>query len=155
MRKDYPELILDGDECVKAYGVFDFCKRVKIRGNDQLLSNRFHDNILGENKEQKMTRYYISNQGVQLIKQMPPLKTKIGDMDKYIKEYPNEPYMFDINEFKVVPKRRNELEAGLYSTVFNKYVSMSYDQYNINESYYISEAYKVIDVIKPRKNGRI
>ena len=145
--KNYPELILDGEECLQSYGIYDYCKRVKIQGKDTLVSNKFHENVADEKVEQKMTRYYISNKGVQLIKKMPPLATKKGELDKYQEEYPNQTMLWDIDEFKVIPDRRNQVEAGVYTTVFNKYKTKEFSEYNINTSYYIDECYKIINAI--------
>ena len=94
-----------------------------------------------------MTRYYISNKGVQLIKKMPPLATKKGELDKYQEEYPNQTMLWDIDELKVIPDRRNQVEAGVYTTVFNKYKAKEFSEYNINTSYYIDECYKIINAI--------
>ena len=148
VRKNYPELILDGEECLQSYGIYDYCKRVKIQGKDTLVSNKFHENVADEKVEQKMTRYYISNKGVQLIKKMPPLATKKGELDKYQEEYPNQTMLWDIDELKVIPDRRNQVEAGVYTTVFNKYKTKEFSEYNINTSYYIDECYKIINAIK-------
>ena len=42
----------------------------------------------------------------------------------------------DIDELKVIPDRRNQVEAGVYTTVFNKYKTKEFSEYNINTSYY-------------------
>jgi len=146
-RTSYPELILDGDEPVQAYGIFDYCKRVKIKGKDRLTSNQYHINIVEEKPEQKMTRYYISNKGSQLIKIMPPLKSRKGEMDKYKIAIPNQLEVFDIDDYKEIPERRNEIEAGELSTVFNKFKKKEFEEYDVKDIYYIDECYKVIDSI--------
>lgn len=146
-RKKYPELILDGENPIEGYGIYDFCKRVKIQGKDTLVSNEFHKNKDGEIVQQKMTRYYISNGGVQLIKKMPPLTKKKGEMDKYQEEYPNQFTLWDINKYKIIPERRNQIEVGQYVTVFNKYEEKKFNEYDINKQYYIDEAWKIINAI--------
>lgn len=146
-RTSYPELILDGDKPIQAYGIFDYCKRIKIKGKDRLISNQHHVNVVEERDEQKMTRYYISNEGSQLIKIMPPLKSRKGEMDKYRLDIPNQLELFDIDDYKKIPDRRSEIEAGHLSTVFNKFEKKEFEKYDIKDSYYLEECWKVIHSI--------
>jgi len=51
---------------------------------------------------------------------------------------------------KVKPDGKTRLTAGYSSTVFNDYVKKPMSEYNINYSFYIKEAYKLIDKIEKR-----
>ena len=51
-------------------------------------------------------------------------------------------------EYKEIPERRSEIEAGHLSTVFNKYKKKEFEDYNIKDSYYLEECYKVTIIIK-------
>lgn len=82
----------------------------------------------------KVTRYYVSNDGNMLVKQLPPLPDKTPTMQ--------------INIFNEVDKgdRESSIEAGYDCTVFNKVVDK--DNFNINYDYYLREVNKIINVIE-------
>jgi hypothetical protein len=146
-RKDYPELCLDNGKPIKAYGIYDFCKRVKIQGKDTLLSTNYKDNELVPNVEQKMTRFYISNEGRNLVKLMPPLDKKKGDMDKYRVKCPDQFELFDIDDYKVLPERESRIEAGETVTMFNRYLEKDFEEYDIKLEYFLEQAEKIINEI--------
>lgn len=96
----------------------------------------------------KTTRYIVSNDGYQLIKKMPFLKSKLKSYKKkykefYKKKYPSE--NFDIiDDIEIVlPDRETNIESGYFCTVVNKIKDSTYD---INYDYYIAECKKIIDI---------
>jgi len=99
----------------------------------------------------KVTRYYVSNNGSELIKKLPPLeKNYLTNTEKIKQSTPNQTDIFDIIEdIKVDPKHREtNIEAGWLCTVFNKYVAKKEESYDINYKYYIKEVYKIINKIQ-------
>ena len=130
-------------------GIYDFCLGAKMKGSNELISRQWIDNTIYEEEMSKMTRYYVSNDGVELIKRLPPLeKNYLTETDKHkIKFNENQLNIFDIIEdVKIEPTDREEnLEAGYKCTVFNKYIE---DYYDLNYDYYINECNKIINTIK-------
>lgn len=82
---------------------------------------------------QKVNRYYISDDGENLIKRLPPL--------------PNKKVTKQIDIFGNVNTgiRESELEAGWKSKVFNKYIKKEMKDYKINYNYYINKIREIIN----------
>lgn len=99
--------------------IYDFCIAQKT---DKKFVNEFHQLINGRplvKTMQKSNRYYISTDGGSL-------------------------YKVDRGEGKII-----NYCAGKRITIFNDFVEHSnFDKYNIDYSYYISEAHKIIDQIQ-------
>lgn len=133
----------------KNYGIYDFCLGAKMKGKNELVERYWKNNILIENPLSKMNRYYVSNNGVELIKKLPPLeKHFLTETDKHkIKTGEQQLNIFDfIEDVKVDAINRDEnLEAGYKCTIFNKYNESNYD---LNYDYYIKECYSIIDKLK-------
>jgi len=132
----------------KNYGIYDFCIGAKMTGQNKLYKRTVKGIKTTDDKLYKVTRYYVSNEGSQLIKKLPPLeKSYITYTEKVKEDNPNQLDIFNIIEdVKVEPKEREtNIEAGSLCTVFNKYVKK--DEYDINYNYYIKECYKIIDKI--------
>lgn len=127
------------------YGIFDFCIGVKMTGNNKLYQRNIKGIKIIDKKLSKVTRYYVSNNGCQLIKKLPPLEKNY--ITKTDKEPTNQTNIFDIIEdVKIEPKEREtNIEAGWECNVFNKYEEGPYD---INYKYYINEVEKLIKAIK-------
>lgn len=100
----------------------------------------------------KTNRYIVTHkdQGVSLIKKLPPLD--INSRDK-LKKIENQMTIFDFieDEFIVEEDRESELEAGFNSILLNKIDDVITkditDNNYINYDYYIDECYKVINKI--------
>ena len=101
----------------------------------------------------KTTRYIISNNGVQLIKKLPPLARSFKTKTDLYREKVDASQMniFDIiDDVKLEPEdRETNIESGFTCTVVNK---IDDDVLNsapdiINKNYYIQECYKIINKI--------
>lgn len=113
--------------------IFNFCLGTKSIGQNRLYEMNTKNST--ENKLQKINRYYISLDGNNIIKRLPPIEGK-----KVIKQ---------LDIFGVVDDgtREQEIEAGYLSTIFNKYVKKDIKDYNINYQYYIDRCNKIIQKI--------
>lgn len=94
----------------------------------------------------KITRYYVSNDGVELIKKLPPLaKNQMTETDKHkLKHGENQLNIFDmIDDVRVEAEdRTSNLEVGYKCTPMNEYDVDS--DYDINYEYYLNECDKII-----------
>lgn len=114
--------------------VFDICYEQSTLKKDTELS--------------KTTRYYVSNNGYQLIKKMPYLARKYNNyVKKYIStfstKYPKEDFSI-VKDIEIeLPHRETNIESGQLCTVFNKAIDADYD---INYQYYINECNKIIEL---------
>jgi len=97
---------------------YDFFLRTKVPRTSRLL---YVDDLMGEQVIQNITRYYISREGGKLVKVMPPLKGKTEE-------------------------RRIGINKGQLVTVCNDSTSICRD--NLDVSWYVGEAYKMIDPLK-------
>lgn len=113
--------------------IFDFCLGVKSKGNNKLV----HLDVLtgDEIKLQKVNRYYISKNGKNLLKRLEPLEGK---------KVTNQLDIFGLIDDGT---REQEVEAGWLSTIYNKHENKQMDNYNIDYSYYINKANKIINNI--------
>lgn len=127
------------------YGIYDFCIGAKMKGTNKLYRRSISGVSIIDEELSKMNRYYISNEGYDLIKKLPPGdKNYITDTEKHnAKVGGNQLNIFDeIEDVKVDPSDREEnLEAGWKCLLFNKYNDSEHD---INYDYYINECYKII-----------
>jgi len=123
-------------------------KRVTDTYEAKGYSKEWIDNTLVVKEMSKMTRYYVSNDGVDLVKKLDPLeKNFLTETDKYKSKIDaNQLNIFDvIDDVKVNPSDREEnLEAGYKCTTFNKYNEGPYD---LNYDYYINECNKIINAL--------
>jgi hypothetical protein len=101
--------------------IYDFCMRFRV-DKDYIAQYKYIDenNIKIKNLT-KTTRYYISNNGGQLLKK----KTTNGSI--------------------------TGVNVGFISTIFNQYVEKPMDEYNINYKFYILEAKKIINQIENKQ----
>jgi hypothetical protein len=132
------------------HGIYDFCLGAKMKGSNKLYSRSIINNAIVDESLNKMNRYYVSNNGCELIKKLPPLeKNYLTETEKYnIKNGYNQLDIFNfIEDVRVEPKdRESNLEAGHKCTLFNRYIES--DNYDINYDYYINEVNKIINNIK-------
>jgi hypothetical protein len=128
------------------YGIYDFCLGAKMKGNNKLYARTIRNNEQHDVELSKTNRYYISNNGINLIKTLPPLEKSFIDNLEINNSY-GQSSIFDIIEDikQKPPERESELESGKVCTLFNKYKEQN--NYNINYKYYINEVYKIINQI--------
>lgn len=136
----------------KNYGIYDFCIGGKMKGDNKLYQRTIKGVNIIDEPIGKINRYYITHNGVELIKKLPPLeKNGLTATDKYKAKFDiNQMNIFDIIEdVKIKPSDREEnLEAGWKCKLFNIYKE---EEYDINYEYYIRECEKTINIIE---NGR-
>src|SRR5690606_29941470 len=122
------------------------CIGSKMKGQNELFKRDIVDFKVVDEPLARMNRYYVSNNGSELIKKLPPLdKNYIPDTAK---APINQMNIFDVidDETLVDPKdRETNIEAGWKCTLFNKYYDGKYD---INYKYYIEECNKIINIFK-------
>jgi len=119
-----------------------------MKQNNILYKRELKDFKFVDTELNKMNRYYVSNEGVELIKKLPPLdKNNLTDTDKYkIKFDSNQLNIFDVIKDNVTiepEERETNIEAGWKCTLFNTFKEQ--DDYDLNYQYYIEECYKVIN----------
>lgn len=110
--------------------IYDFCLGVKSIGQNKLIlwdkKNQKEINL------QKINRYYISNNGFNILKKLPKLENKKALMQ------------YDIFGNIDIGTREAEIEAGYLSTIFNKHIKKEMKEYDINYQYYINKCNKII-----------
>lgn len=94
--------------------IYDYCAGVKAKGEWEFKEVKLEEGLLVEQPIQKTVRYYISKKGSKIV------KTNKSD------------------------NRQIQLDSKWYQTVFNLYEEKVWDDYNINESYYLQAIYKEI-----------
>jgi hypothetical protein len=111
----------DPEEYLKSNrNIFDYCSGVKIRGNWKFHSIGVDNSVVVSTPLQKTLRYYISNKGCKII------KVNQGD------------------------GREIQTESGKWlQTVFNVYEIKQWEDYDINEQYYLNAINKEIKNITP------
>lgn len=106
--------------------IFDFCMLHKSNSNFISFMRNGEDVI----KLDRITRYYISNKGYELIK----IKSNGKDLN--------------LSKFN---QGENRINVGYRTTLFNKYIELPIDKYDINYKFYIRECNKIIDIIEPKQ----
>lgn len=137
---------------------FDFCLRTKIRRSDRLLLEGSDGT---RTKLQRITRYYAAKKGGILWKEMPPTeaqldKWKTGDHyihrknGKYVVKFAGQKPdsgMFDLVPVEqrqpLPPRRESKLEANYLVAECNNIDD--FDWSNLDYSYYVTEARKLVD----------
>jgi hypothetical protein len=98
--------------------IFDYCAGAKLKGDWHFIERTVKDGIFEENKLQKLIRYFISDKGVKLIK-------------------------------RHADGREIQLESGKHlQTIFNKIESKSWEEYGVNDAYYLDKIYDEIHKIE-------
>jgi len=97
--------------------IFDYCGGVKAKGNWYIEEHFVKDGQYTVNKLQKIVRYYISKDGVKLVKKNPDGRQIQVEAGKWLQ------------------------------TTFNVYEEKPFDRYNINLDYYLEQIYKEINTI--------
>jgi hypothetical protein len=114
------------DYIMHSQDIYDFCIGVKKKDNFDIIeyyldpkTQQVHTNTI----DQKVIRYYVSTEQRKLKK-------------KYDRESKKPGAVID-------------LESGWGTKMFNVYEAKQMSEYNIDYSYYITEARKVIDAVSP------
>jgi hypothetical protein len=113
--------------------IYDFCCGVKSKSGAKLI--HLNTKTSEEIQLQKVNRYFISNDGLNLLKRLKPLEGK---------KVSNQMDIFNNIDDGT---REQEVEAGWLTTIFNKYYKLEMKKYNINYSYYIDKCKKIINNI--------
>lgn len=133
----------------KVNGIFDFCIGAKMKGSNKLYKRTIKGVKIVDEELNKMNRYYVSNEGCELIKKLPPMESNfLTNTEKHnAKIGGGQTNIFDVvDDVKIDPSdRESNIEAGQKCTLFNLYEDK--DDYNINYDYYIEECYKIINKI--------
>lgn len=128
---------------------FDFMMRAKVPRSNTLL--------LGDQKVQGTSRYYVAINGAALVKQSPPVKgATVGQYKRKngVSELDYRNVMAEVGEHKwderihtknksKYENRRTELEKGYLTALCNK--AADFDFNNLNRQYYIDQARKLVD----------
>lgn len=102
--------------------IFDYCGAVKIRGDWKFVEHSILDNKLHEEELQKTVRYYMSKAGSKIV--------KINKLDG----------------------RKIQTESGKWhQTVFNVHEDKPWEEYNIDDRYYLEKIYKEIKSLMPER----
>ena len=133
---------------------FDFMLRTKVPRSSKLVSI---DELGFENKEQRITRYYASTEGVELIKIMPPIegknkiettwrKPETGEEITTTKKPTRKGFTEIVKQVELPPEeRRIGIESGQKVTVCNDITRFAG---NIDYDYYIREALKLTSEVE-------
>jgi hypothetical protein len=98
--------------------IFDYCTGSKIKGNWFFVERGVKEGVFYENKLQKLVRYFVSKKGTKIIKCHPD-------------------------------GRQIQLESGpILQTIFNKAVTLPWEEYNIDEKFYLDKIYDEIKKIE-------
>ncbi len=124
----------DVKETIKNHNnIYDFCLGVKSIGKNRLIAVNVKKQE--EIPLQKINRYYISNNGVNIVKRLPKLESKRATSQLDI--------FGNVND----GTRESEIEAGYKSTIFNRFIDLEIKDRDINYDYYIKKANKIISQI--------
>ena len=99
--------------------IYDFCACVRATGDFYLEQEGMINGEVVTNRLQKTTRYYISKDGMKLLKRHPDGRQ----------------FQTDAGVWK--------------QTVFNQFVDKPWDEYKIDYKYYIDRTYDIISSIQP------
>jgi hypothetical protein len=102
--------------------IYDFCSGVRAKSGWHFQSEQILRGEYVETKQQKTVRYYISKDGVKLIK------------------------------CHVDGRRSQTEAGRWMQTIFNNYVEKDWELYDINYEYYITKTYDLIHSIQPEVN---
>lgn len=132
----------------QSYGIFDFCIGSKMKGSNKLFEKIIDKLEIIYKPLQKVNRYYVSKDGNEFIKKLPPLEKSYIPATELHKQKvdSNQMNIFDIvsDETIVDPKdRESNLEVGWKCTLFNNFIEK--ENYNINYDYYIKECNKILN----------
>jgi len=106
--------------------IFDYCAGVKIKGDWAFHETCVENGELLQTELQKTIRYFISDSGCKIV--------KVNKTDK----------------------RQIQIEAGKWmQTEFNQFVELPWNEYDVNDEYYLDKIYKEIDNIQPKPSPQM
>lgn len=108
--------------------IYDFCGRQKFGRDSYGEIYKLVNNEIVVEKQQKNVRYYISKTGQRFVKQ-------------YMEYGKDRPHKSEI------------INKGFKVEIFNKYIEKDIKDYNIDYSFYTSEANKIINIIENNKQS--
>jgi hypothetical protein len=117
--------ILPEKYIVENRNIYDYCGVSRIKGDDWYFEEvKVKDGKIHKQELQSTIRYYVSDRGSKIIK-------------KHKKD-----------------GREIQNEAGQWlQTIFNKYYEAKWEDYQVNDSFYLQEIYKEINNIQPNPVG--
>jgi hypothetical protein len=128
---------------VKAYGIYDFCASVRARGDAKYQTRMWSKGQYVIIDLPKTNRYFVSNNGVELLKVLPPNMNAKDNIAEHREKYPNQLDLFMFDDDVIERKERvSQVEAGQKITMFNRYYK---DDYDLNIRYYINECNKILN----------
>jgi len=99
--------------------IFDYCGAVKAKGDWSFDSHKLEDTgNVSVTKQQKLVRYFVSDEGEKLIKVHPDGRHIQAEAGKWLQ------------------------------TVFNKYEKKDFKDYHVNDLYYLSAIYQETSALK-------
>ena len=102
--------------------IFEYCSGVKIKGNWKFKQLCSTNGDVTSEDMQKTLRYYISNIGCKIIKENKD------------------------------DKRIIQVEAGKWmQTLYNEHTDLPWEDYNVNDKFYIDKVYREIKALTPEK----
>lgn len=131
----------------KNHGIYDFCIGNKSKGKNKLYERHIDGITITDKPLGRVNRYYISEDGNQLIKKLPPLeKNKLTETDKLKLKSPGQIDIFSIiDDVKVEPSdRESNIEAGYKCKLFNTYKTQ---EFYLHYNYYYNEINKLINPV--------
>lgn len=103
--------------------IYDYCAGIKIKGDHKFVQRCFFKQGFQDRNLQQTLRYYVATEGCQIFK----IKTEDGS--------------------------QTQIEAGTWLTQeFNVYQEKKWEDYNVDESYYLEQIYKEINNLVPKKS---
>ncbi len=128
-----PEVFIRSHE-----NIYDFCFGVKAKGEGKLVL--FDDKTSSTSPLQKINRYFVSNTGHQMYKQLPKLE------DKKISR------QLDIFGNVSDGTRNISIQAGYKSTILNNVSSKLAKDYDISYEFYILKVKNIINSIENKED---
>ena len=102
--------------------IYDFCSGVRAKSGWYFQTEEIHEQSYKNTRQQKTVRYYISKDGVKLIKCHNDGRKSQTEAGRWMQ------------------------------TIFNNYVEKDWELYDINYEYYITKTYDLIHSIQPEVN---
>lgn len=99
-----------------------------------------------DEKLPKNVRYYISYTGGSIVKITKQEKKK-KKTDPVISPRQTSMFGVTVNDEKVMIEKPTNLHVGRKMVLFNKMVDKPFDEYNVDKSFYVTEAKKMIDAV--------
>lgn len=106
--------------------IFDYCIGKRIKGEWKFQQTCIKKGQIVFEDLQDTIRYYVSNKGCKIV------KTNLKD------------------------NRQIQIEAGIWmQEIFNIYEEKEWKDYDVNETYYLTEIYKEISKLAPKVNNKL